>query len=100
MDREQQTRPLSDSASMLAQLLARRDKYNLSTTDVVSIMTDLVIGGVDTVSCRAVFGRVYSESNALLCLDVDSHALFAVRVGREPVRAGEAARGSAQAPER
>lgn len=63
---------------MLTQLLARRDKYNLSTTDVVSIMTDLIIGGVDTVSSRAVFGRLYSESDAVLCLDFDGHALFAV----------------------
>jgi len=67
VDREQQTSPLSDNPSMLTQLLARRDKYNLSTTDVVSIMTDLIIGGVDTVSSHAVLGA-FTRSLTPFCV--------------------------------
>ena len=35
--------------TVLCQLLERKEKYNLKLEDVISIMTDLIIGGVDTV---------------------------------------------------
>lgn len=37
------------SNTILSHLLCRRGKYNLELTDVVTIMTDLIIGGVDSV---------------------------------------------------
>ena len=41
--------------TVLCQLLERRDKFNLKLEDFISIMTDLIIGGVDTVT----FSKLY-----------------------------------------
>ncbi len=50
MERERQAKQTHNDETMLTQLLERRKKYNLTMTDIVSIVTDLIIGGVDTVS--------------------------------------------------
>lgn len=39
----------SKKKSILAEFLSRKEKYNLCLEDVVSIMTDFLIAGVDTV---------------------------------------------------
>lgn len=39
----------SEKRTVLKEFLARKEKYGLTIQDVVSIMTDFLIGGVDTV---------------------------------------------------
>jgi len=39
----------ANKATILGQYLDRKDMFNLSTNDVVSVMSEFLIGGVDTV---------------------------------------------------
>ena len=43
------TNPLKKQ-TFLGQMLDKREKYNLELNDIVAVMCDLIIGGVDTTS--------------------------------------------------
>ena len=50
---------ISQKNTILCQLLEKMEKYNLNQDDVISIMTDLIIGGVDTV--------IFVENSLIIC---------------------------------
>ncbi len=49
--------------SLLSLLLERKDMHNLEKEDVIAILTDLIIGGVDTVN---IYFLIYFESKFLM----------------------------------
>ena len=48
--------------SVLIQILERREKYGLEMDDVVGSITDLILGGVDTVKKNLISFKIHNRN--------------------------------------
>lgn len=62
--------------TILKEFLLRKDKHGLTTDDVVGLMTDFLMAGVDTVITNSF--RLEFKTRIFFNLDCHSYSLFAL----------------------